>query len=89
MARGLADNWSQVRYAASQALRSFYTIVKDVETLKGKYDALLLPRMCLNRYYVAEGVKIYSNETWRMVHGTNGKKMVCKYVKEVCNFYIE
>ena len=45
--------------------------------------------MCLNRYYVAEGVKIYSNETWRLVHGDQGRQIVCKYAEEVCNFYIE
>jgi len=27
----------------------------------------------MNRYYVAEGVKIYSNETWKLVHGDQGK----------------
>ena len=26
--KGLGDNWSQVRYAASQAVRSFYLIAK-------------------------------------------------------------
>lgn len=29
VAQGLADNWSQVRYAASQAVRFYYIIVKD------------------------------------------------------------
>ena len=28
---------------------------------------------CLNRYYVAEGVKLYSHETWRLVTGMDGK----------------
>jgi hypothetical protein len=70
VAQGLGDNWSQVRYAASQAARSYYAIAKDDPTLREKYDGLMVPRMCLNRYYVAEGVKIYSNESWRLVHGT-------------------
>jgi hypothetical protein len=65
VAQGLGDNWSQVRYASSQAVRAFYFIVKDHQELREKYDPVLVPRMCLNRYYVAEGVKIYSNETWR------------------------
>lgn len=89
VAKGLGDNWSQVRYAASQAVRAFYTIAKEDGSLKDKYDALLVPRMCLNRYYVAEGVKIYSNETWRLVHGDQGRQTICKYAKEVCEFYIE
>ena len=44
--------------------------------------------MCLNRYYVAEGVKIYSQETWKIVFGDQGKETVAKYAKEVCQFYI-
>ena len=65
VAKGLGDNWSQVRYAASQAVRSFYLIAKEDNKMREKFDPLLIPRMCLNRYYVAEGVKIYSNDTWR------------------------
>jgi len=44
--------------------------------------------MCLNRYYVAEGVKLYSIDTWKQVHGENGKNIVAKYASEVCKFYI-
>ena len=89
VAQGLADNWSQVRYAASQAARSFYLIAKNDEGLRAEFDPLLVPRMCLNRYYVAEGVKIYSNETWRLVHEDKGKEVICKYAKEVSEFYIQ
>jgi len=89
VSQGLGDNWSQVRYASSQAVRSYYLIAKDQPDLRQRYDSLLVPRMCLNRYYVAEGVKIYSNETWKMVHGTEGRQAVCTYAKEVCLFYIQ
>lgn len=61
---GLADNWSQVRYAASLCSRSFYQVTKDDEEIAEEYNAGLVPRMCLNRYYVAAGVRIYSNDTW-------------------------
>jgi hypothetical protein len=88
VAKGLADNWSQVRYAASQACRSFYLIAKEDPQLREEFDPILVPRMCLNRYYVAEGVKIYSNETWRLVHEDKGKEVIAKYAKEVCKFYI-
>ena len=47
VAKGLGDNWSQVRYAASQAVRAFYAIAKQDEALKVKFDPLLVPRMCL------------------------------------------
>jgi len=88
ISKGLADNWSQVRYAASQAVRSFYVIAKEDDELREKYDDMLVPRMCLNRYYVAEGVKIYSNETWKFVHGEKGKEILCKHAEAVCKFYI-
>ena len=44
--------------------------------------------MCLNRYYVAEGVKIYSQETWKLIFGDNGKQLVSKYASEVTKFYV-
>lgn len=88
VAQGLSDNWSQVRYASSQAVRCFYDIIKSRSDLREKYDPLLLPRMCLNRYYVAEGVKIFSNETWKNVFGDQGKHLVLRYAKEISSFYI-
>ena len=69
-------------------MRAFYYIAKEDENMREKYDPTLVPRMCMNRYYVAEGVKIYSNETWRLVHGEKGREIICKYAKEVCEFYI-
>jgi len=33
---------------------------------------MLLPRMCLNRFYLAQGVKLYSQETWKLVFGAHG-----------------
>lgn len=45
--------------------------------------------MCLNRYYVAAGVRIYSNETWQLVFGGKGKEIICKYAEPVCTFYCE
>jgi hypothetical protein len=34
------------------------------------------------RYYVAEGVRIYSQKSWKMVMGMDGKQLVEKYIKE-------
>jgi len=44
--------------------------------------------MCLNRYYVAEGVRNYSIETWRQVFGERGKEIVCQYSEAIATFYI-
>jgi len=88
--RGLGDNWSQVRYASSLCARSFYQVIMncpDQETYT-PFNEILIPRMCLNRYYVAEGVRNYSIETWRMVFGDSGKQMVCKFADAVANYYI-
>jgi hypothetical protein len=73
VSQGLADNWSQVRYAASHAVRAYYAIAKDDKALRDSFDGALVPRMCLNRYYVAEGVKIYSQETWKNTFGEGGR----------------
>jgi hypothetical protein len=35
------------------------------------------------RYYVAEGVRLYSQETWRQVMGTNGRAKVAKFIDQV------
>jgi hypothetical protein len=40
------------------------------EEALGDLVPMLLPRMCLNRFYLAQGVKLYSQETWRLVFGS-------------------
>ncbi|PIK43733.1 hypothetical protein BSL78_19410 [Apostichopus japonicus] len=87
-ANGLADNWSQVRLAASVATRQFLTNMPSEES-RHEFFGILVPRLCLNRYYVAEGVKIYCQETWRQIVGEQGKALVEKYIEEVVNFYVE
>ena len=37
--------------------------------------------MCINRYYVAEGVRVYSQETWRIVFGERSKQVICDYAE--------
>lgn len=88
VAQGLSDNWSQVRYAASLCSRSLYAVIGQDQELVSKYNPSLVPRMCLNRYYVAEGVRVYSIETWRLTFGESGRQVVCDYAKEICEYYI-
>jgi hypothetical protein len=45
--------------------------VTAFELALGNLVPMLLPRMCLNRFYLAQGVKLYSQETWRIVFGPN------------------
>lgn len=81
LAGGLADNWSQVRLAASVAARNFLLSLPNNEA-RHLFFPQLLPRMCLNRYYVADGVRIYSQETWRQIAGPAGKDLVEQYIGE-------
>ena len=87
LARGLADNWSQVRLAASTAARAFLSSL--AENIRGVFYPVLLPRICLNRYYLAEGVRIYSQNTWRMIAGQRGKVLVEKYICQTVEYYVE
>ncbi|XP_042227117.1 uncharacterized protein LOC121869653 [Homarus americanus] len=87
LGQGLADNWSQVRLASSVATRKF--LVSLPPAARERFFSVLLPRLCLNRYYVAEGVRLYSQETWRQVAGSEGKALVEKYIDSVVSYYIE
>jgi len=69
VAAGIRDNWSQVRYAASVAARAFCH--KAGEQCDRFYPKLL-GLMCLNRHYVAEGVRLYSQDTWKFICGPQG-----------------
>eukprot|EP00899_Mesostigma_viride_P016795 jgi/Mesvir1/25116/Mv21577-RA.2 len=85
LARGLADNWSQVRYAASRATRTFLASSRPYTP---EYYSVLLPPMCLNRYYVAEGVKLYSQETWRLAVRNEGRVLVAQHIPHVVAYYV-
>uniref|UniRef100_A0A7I4BI56 TOG domain-containing protein n=1 Tax=Physcomitrium patens TaxID=3218 RepID=A0A7I4BI56_PHYPA len=85
LALGLSDNWSQVRYAASIATRTF---MRRTSEFKSDFFSKLLPAMCLNRYHGAEGLRLYSQETWQLVMGSTGREEVAKYVDVVLDYYI-
>jgi hypothetical protein len=76
---------TQVRFASSVATRTFLT---KLSAVREKYFSSLIPRMALNRYYVAEGVKLYSQATWVMVVGTEGPAIVSRYIDEVVEHYV-
>ena len=91
LAYGLADNWSQVRLAASTASRSFLSTMPKTFNEKHIFYSMIIPRICLNRYYLAEGVRIHSQETWRMVTASEeggGKKVVERYIEDVVQYYM-
>lgn len=49
---------------------------------------LFAPPFCSpERYYLADGVKLFSQETWRMFMGEAGREMVGKYAQDVTDYY--
>ncbi|XP_039282268.1 uncharacterized protein LOC111049982 isoform X2 [Nilaparvata lugens] len=88
LALGLADNWSQVKLAASHATRYFLASLPN-DKIREVFYPELLPRICLNRYYIAEGVRIYSQETWRQVTGECGQELVERYMACFVQCYLE
>ena len=85
---GLSDNWSQVRYAASIAVRKF-VMATTTEAHRALCLPLVLPQLCLNRHYAADGVRFYSQQTWRMALGEDGKVWVARCIQTVVSYYVE
>ena len=83
---GLQDNWSQVRYAASVSTRALLLVLSN--EARSIYYPILIPRMALNRYYLAEGVKLFSQETWKIIMGDSGKEVVAMYANQVATYYV-
>ncbi|CAD7961749.1 unnamed protein product [Amoebophrya sp. A120] len=123
---GLQDNWSQVKYAASKAvrammehklfvqyqnavrredaenlqlppaMRSSCTSAPDSSTqqqdMKNKIKShikLFAPFMCLNRHYVAEGVRLYSQENWKILNPFGGIPLILEVLDEITDAYCD
>jgi len=89
---GLADNWSQVRMAASVLCRCFLTSLQAMDADLTPLFPALLPRMCLNRFYLAQGVKLYSYETWKILFQNNPQssfRHVSENLPSVCRYYVK
>lgn len=102
----LGDNWSQVRMAGSVLCRVFFVAMLDYsEKFPDKMEdrdiwltsvyPILLPRMCLNRFYLAQGVKLYSHETWRILFDRSqgsagaGVESVALNAGPICRYYVQ
>jgi hypothetical protein len=86
LASGISDDWSEVRMDASIAVRHFLN--KLTPEARVEYYDLLLPGMCINRYYIAEGVRIYSQISWRQFAGEGGTKLVVQFLPNIVPYYI-
>ncbi|KAI9906115.1 hypothetical protein PsorP6_014310 [Peronosclerospora sorghi] len=85
--RGMEGNWCQVWYAASIAARTFLLKLQPVG--RAAYMPTLLPRLCLNLYYIAERVQKYSQESWQLIVGTHGRDLVTTYATDFVDYYVE
>ena len=89
---GLSDNWSQVRMAASVMLRTFINCSgvdkRDDDKAKSVMRDLI-PAMVFNRFYLADGVRLYSQENWKILTkiNNNGIELVGKNLDLIVPFY--
>lgn len=63
------------------------TTIDRQKQIEVYYD-ILLPRMCINRYFVADGVRSYSQATWAMLFGQRGKDLVAQFCPSFVQFYL-
>lgn len=87
IARGMDDNWSQVRMSASVACRRLLCY-RHRELNPTVFHSALIPRVCLNRYYVAEGVKNYNQQTWEIISENRGRELVRQNLDEIVKHYL-
>ncbi len=89
IAAGMQDNWSQIRQVAVKSCCVF--LCKDTldDPIMRSYLKKLLPRLCLNRFYAAEGVKSVSHYSWREIFGQRGKEYYSEIVVLAAQYYSE
>jgi hypothetical protein len=89
VAKGLDDNWSQVRYVGIVASgRLYQTLMQTPLTHRLDIDRLLLPRLCLNRHYLAEGVRECAQRIWKELFGPNGRELVGAHLADVVPYLV-
>ena len=85
LSTGLADLWPQVRLSATTASRDFLLSLPERE--RARHYPALLPRLCLNRYFPAEGVKLQAQASWREVCGERGRALLVQYLGQTVLYY--
>ena len=75
--------------AASVLCRALFKTLQENECSVDDLYPTLLPRLCLNRFYLAQGVKLYSHQLWKLVVKDSGLDLVAKYLPAVCRYYVQ
>jgi hypothetical protein len=84
LSQGLEDSWGPVRMQALHAVNTYFSRVHRVPEA---HEAALLPRICLNRHYPAEGLRTLALETWRAYVGESGRNRLVTHLPTVCRYY--
>lgn len=84
LCQGLEDSWSPVRLQALHAVKAY---ISHLHSIPETHEALLLPRICINRHYPAEGLRTLALETWRSYVGELGRSRLVAHISAVCQFY--
>lgn len=84
---GLCDEWGNVRMQASVAFRCFMVSLQTSDR-RHRFFHELMPKFCLNRYNMADGVSSYTRETWQLIIQDRGKETVTEWLPQLIPFYI-
>lgn len=79
---------SQVRMAALKTTRLLFQVPPPPGQSHQSLYPILLPPLCLSRYYVAEGVKVYSQQTWCEVTGGRGREILTGILEPTLDYFV-
>lgn len=74
--------------AASKSTRTLFSSPTPPGQSFENVYAFLLPPMCLNRFYVAEGVRLYSQQTWCQVTAGQGRQLLNSVLQPTLEYYV-
>jgi hypothetical protein len=91
LAVGLEDDWSQIRREAILASQSVFVIFLPSSSMNELLDMQmypkLLPKLCLSRFYTAEGVRSSAQTAWAAIVSSSGKDLLIRYISQVVATY--
>uniref|UniRef100_A0A915HM44 Uncharacterized protein n=1 Tax=Romanomermis culicivorax TaxID=13658 RepID=A0A915HM44_ROMCU len=89
IATGLSDEANHVCLAACSAFIELWKFLKFKSLETNAYSNLFLPRLCLLRYCVAEGVRHKAADAWLIFADSNGQSLLEKELALVADYYAE